>query len=36
MRNRHAQAKELAKKYRDSFEPPQLLLDMAAEGRTFS
>jgi 3-hydroxyacyl-CoA dehydrogenase/enoyl-CoA hydratase/3-hydroxybutyryl-CoA epimerase len=28
-------AKELAKKYGDSFEPPQLLLEMAAEGATF-
>ena len=28
-------AKELAAKYGEVFEPPELLLDMAAEGRTF-
>jgi 3-hydroxyacyl-CoA dehydrogenase/enoyl-CoA hydratase/3-hydroxybutyryl-CoA epimerase len=29
-------AKELAAKYGEAFEPPKLLLDMAAEGREFS
>ena len=29
-------ARELAGKYGESFEPPQLLLDMAAEGRVFA
>jgi 3-hydroxyacyl-CoA dehydrogenase / enoyl-CoA hydratase / 3-hydroxybutyryl-CoA epimerase len=29
-------ATELAQKYGDKFAPPQLLLDMAAEGKTFS
>ena len=28
-------ARELAEKYGEVFEPPRLLLDMAAEGRTF-
>ncbi|MEH6585064.1 MAG: 3-hydroxyacyl-CoA dehydrogenase NAD-binding domain-containing protein [Halioglobus sp.] len=28
-------SKELAAKYGETFEPPQLLLDMAAEGKTF-
>ncbi|MEP4149330.1 MAG: 3-hydroxyacyl-CoA dehydrogenase NAD-binding domain-containing protein [Halioglobus sp.] len=29
-------SKELAAKYGETFEPPQLLLDMAAEGKTFA
>jgi 3-hydroxyacyl-CoA dehydrogenase/enoyl-CoA hydratase/3-hydroxybutyryl-CoA epimerase len=29
-------ARELAASYGEAFEPPQLLLDMAAEGRTFA
>ena len=29
-------ARELAAKYGEVFEPPQLLLDMAAEGKTFA
>ena len=29
-------ARELAQKYGAAFEPPQLLLDMASEGRSFS
>jgi 3-hydroxyacyl-CoA dehydrogenase/enoyl-CoA hydratase/3-hydroxybutyryl-CoA epimerase len=29
-------ARELAAQYGEAFEPPQLLLDMAAEGRTFA
>jgi 3-hydroxyacyl-CoA dehydrogenase/enoyl-CoA hydratase/3-hydroxybutyryl-CoA epimerase len=29
-------AEELAAKYGEAFEPPQLLLDMAAEGKTFA
>jgi 3-hydroxyacyl-CoA dehydrogenase/enoyl-CoA hydratase/3-hydroxybutyryl-CoA epimerase len=29
-------AKELAAKYGEAFEPPQLLLDMAEQGKTFA